>query len=89
MAPPKQVVAPRPDDAPAGLGTIVVSRSAASLTYLDVDNQPQFTTYVSLGRAGVETPQGVYQTMGKYRFDNMTSTSVANADLLRVSEPRW
>jgi lipoprotein-anchoring transpeptidase ErfK/SrfK len=80
MAPPKQVVAPRPDDAPAGLGTIVVSRSAASLTYLDVDNQPQFTTYVSLGRAGVETPQGEYQTMGKYRFDNMSSLTVANAD---------
>jgi L,D-transpeptidase catalytic domain/Bacterial SH3 domain len=79
-APPRQVVAPRPEDAPAGLGTIVVSRSAASLTYLDEDNQPRFTTFVSLGRAGVETPEGEYQTMGKYRFDNMSSTTVANAD---------
>jgi L,D-transpeptidase catalytic domain/Bacterial SH3 domain len=80
MAPPKEVVAPRPDDAPPGLGTIVVSRSAASLTYLDVNNQPQFTTYVSLGRAGVETPEGEYSTMGKYRFDNMSSNTVSNAD---------
>jgi lipoprotein-anchoring transpeptidase ErfK/SrfK len=80
MPEPKQVVAPRPDDAPAGLGTIVVSRSASSLTYLDADNQPKFTTYVSLGRAGVETPEGEYSTMGKYRFDNMSSTTVSNAD---------
>jgi hypothetical protein len=80
MAAPKPVIAQRPTDAPAGLGTIVVSRVAATLTYLDVDNAPQFTTYVSLGRAGVETPEGEYTTMGKYRFDTMSSTSVANAD---------
>jgi lipoprotein-anchoring transpeptidase ErfK/SrfK len=80
MAAPKQVVADRPADAPAGLGTIVVSRSASSLTYLDADNQPTFTTYVSLGRAGVDTPEGEYATMGKYRFDTMSSANVANAD---------
>lgn len=80
MAAPKQVVVDRPADAPAGLGTIVVSRSASSLTYLDADNQPQFTTYVSLGRAGVDTPEGEYSTMGKYRFDTMSSSNVANAD---------
>jgi hypothetical protein len=80
MAQPKPVVAARPEDAPPGLGTLVVSRSAATLTYLDVDNQPLFATYVSLGRAGVETPQGEYETMGKYRFDTMSSLTVANAD---------
>jgi len=80
MPVPKPVVAARPEDAPPGLGTLVVSRSAATLTYLDVDNKPQFTTYVSLGRAGVETPQGEYETMGKYRFDTMSSLTVANAD---------
>lgn len=80
MAEPKPVVVPRPEDAPAGLGTIAVSRSAATLTYLDVTNQPTFTTYVSLGRAGVETPSGEYSTMGKYRFDNMSSSTVSNAD---------
>jgi hypothetical protein len=80
MPQPKPVVAARPEDAPPGLGTLVVSRSAATLTYLDVDNQPLFTTYVSLGRAGVETPQGEYETMGKYRFDTMSSLTVANAD---------
>jgi lipoprotein-anchoring transpeptidase ErfK/SrfK len=80
MAAPKQVTAARPDDAPPGLGMIVVSRSAASLTYMDAENQPQFTTYVSLGRAGVDTPEGEYSTMGKYRFDNMSSTTVSNAD---------
>jgi lipoprotein-anchoring transpeptidase ErfK/SrfK len=80
MPEPKAVVAPRPADAPAGLGTIVVSRSAATLTYLDTDNNPRFVTYVSLGRAGVETPEGEYQTMGKYHFDTMSSTTVLNAD---------
>ncbi len=80
MQAPKQVVVDRPADAPAGVGTIVVSRSASSLTYLDANNQPQFTTYVSLGRAGVETPEGEYSTMGKYRFDNMSSANVAGAD---------
>jgi hypothetical protein len=80
MPEPKPVIAARPEDAPPGLGTLVVSRSAATLTYLDVDNKPQLTTYVSLGRAGVETPQGEYATMGKYRFDTMSSQTVANAD---------
>ena len=80
MPEPKQFVAARPADAPPGLGMIVVSRSAATLTYLDADNNPRFTTYVSLGRAGVDTPEGEYSTMGKYRFDNMSSLTVSNAD---------
>ena len=80
MPDPKPVVPPRPTDAPAGLGTIVVSRSASTLTYLDVDNKPRFSTYVSLGRAGVDTPEGEYATMGKYRFDTMSSNTVSNAD---------
>ena len=79
MAPPKPVTADRPADAPPG-GLIVVSRSAATLTYLDQAGEPQFATYVSLGRAGVETPDGDYETMGKYHFDNMSSTTVSNAD---------
>jgi lipoprotein-anchoring transpeptidase ErfK/SrfK len=79
MAPPKPVTADRPPDAPLG-GLIVVSRSAATLTYLDQAGEPQFSTYVSLGRAGVETPDGAYATMGKYRFDNMSSSTVSNAD---------
>jgi L,D-transpeptidase-like protein/SH3 domain-containing protein len=77
---PKQVVVDRPADAPDGMGTIVVSHSAASLTYLDASGAPVFSTYVSLGRAGVDTPEGEYSTMGKYRFDNMSSASVSNAD---------
>jgi L,D-transpeptidase catalytic domain/Bacterial SH3 domain len=77
---PKAILAPRPTDAPAGLGTIVVSRTASTLTYLDADNNPRFATYVSLGRAGVETPEGEYETMGKYHFDTMSSTTVQNAD---------
>jgi lipoprotein-anchoring transpeptidase ErfK/SrfK len=79
-AEPKQVVVPRPDDTPDGMGTIVVSRSAATLTYLDPAGQPAFTTYVSLGRAGVETPEGEYSTMGKYVYDAMSSMSVTGAD---------
>jgi lipoprotein-anchoring transpeptidase ErfK/SrfK len=80
MPEPKAVVVPRPSDAPDGLGTIVVSRSSSTLTYLDADNTPRFATYVSLGRAGVETPAGEYETMGKYHFDTMSSNTVSNAD---------
>jgi lipoprotein-anchoring transpeptidase ErfK/SrfK len=80
MPEPKPVLAPRPADAPAGLGTIVVSRSTSTLTYLDADNAPRFATYVSLGRAGVDTPEGEYETMGKYHFDTMSSLTVQNAD---------
>lgn len=59
---------------------IVVDRSASSLTFVGDDGQPRFTTYVSLGRAGVTTPTGEYSTMGKYRADEMTSASVTDAD---------
>ncbi len=80
MPPPKPNTSPLPPDAGAPDGPyIVVDRSAASLTYVD-GGQPKFVTYVSLGRAGVETPNGVYGTMGKYVADRMTSTSVSNAD---------
>lgn len=58
---------------------IVVDRRAASLTLVR-HGKAEFVTYVSLGRAGVETPLGSYSTFGKYRADDMTSTSVANAD---------
>src|SRR5919199_190851 len=40
LAVPRAMVMPRPEDAPPGLGTIVVSRSAATLTYLDADDKP-------------------------------------------------
>lgn len=78
-APPAMTSVPRPPDAPVG-AWIVVDRKTSTLTYLNPDGQPQLSTYVSLGRAGVETPDGDYSTMGKYRFDNMSSASVQNAD---------
>ena len=79
LPPPRPVLAPRPADAPPG-GMLAVSRSSATLSYLDEQGLPLFSTYVSLGRAGVETPQGAYETMGKYWFDNMSSLTVADAD---------
>jgi lipoprotein-anchoring transpeptidase ErfK/SrfK len=57
---------------------IVVNRAAHTLTLLR-DGQPQFTTYVSLGEAGVETTDGTYATFIKYRADRMTSTTVPDA----------
>lgn len=75
---PTARIAPPPDDALPG-PWIVVDRSSATLAYV-VDGRPQFTTYVSLGRAGVETPSGNYSTFGKYRADDMTSSSVPDAD---------
>ena len=58
---------------------IVVDRAASTLTLLR-DGQPRFTTYVSLGKAGVETPEGTYSTFIKYRADRMASTTVPDAE---------
>jgi lipoprotein-anchoring transpeptidase ErfK/SrfK len=58
---------------------IVVDRSAATLTLVK-DGQPRFTTYVALGKAGVETPTGDYATIGKLRAQDMTSASVPDAE---------
>src|SRR5260370_26997801 len=52
MPEPKPVIAARPEDATPGPETLVVSRSAATLTYLDVVNEPQLRTNDRLGRAG-------------------------------------
>jgi hypothetical protein len=54
---------------------IVVDRRRHSLTLVD-DGSAVFVTYVALGVAGRETPTGTYSTWGKYRADDMTSTSV-------------
>ena len=58
---------------------IVVDRAASTLTVLRA-GQPEFTTYVSLGKAGVDTPDGEYSTFIKYRADRMTSTTVPEAE---------
>ncbi|MFN0069909.1 MAG: L,D-transpeptidase family protein, partial [Chloroflexota bacterium] len=68
-----------PEGASGGGTWLVVDRKATSLTVM-TDGEVQFVTYVSLGRAGVETPIGLYSTFGKYLTDDMTSTSVADAD---------
>jgi hypothetical protein len=54
---------------------IVVDRRRHSLTLVD-NGEATFVTYVALGVAGRETPTGTYSTWGKYRADDMTSTSV-------------
>jgi hypothetical protein len=63
---------------PSGSATgrwVVVDRAHHSLTLVD-HGQPAFVTYVALGVAGRETPTGTYSTWGKYRADDMTSSSV-------------
>lgn len=66
-----------PPDGPASGRWIVVDRAQHSLTMVD-DGQPTFVTYVALGVAGRDTPAGTYSTWGKYRADDMTSSSVQN-----------
>lgn len=56
---------------------IVVDRAHHTLTLVD-NGQPVFVTYVALGVAGRDTPAGTYSTWGKYRADDMTSSSVQN-----------
>lgn len=75
---PKPNLAAPPPDTPPG-PWIVIDRASATLTYV-ADGQARFATYVSLGRAGVETPAGPYSTFGKYRADDMTSASVPDAE---------
>lgn len=74
--PPASAVAP--DRPPADQTWIVVDRKASTLTLVE-GGRPSFVTYVSLGKAGVDTPKGDYSTFGKFRRDDMTSSSVPNA----------
>jgi lipoprotein-anchoring transpeptidase ErfK/SrfK len=81
----RRIADPRPNTAPPPNGAqadqaawIVVDRQAKTLTLMR-DGQPQFTTYVALGQAGVDTPPGGYGIIVKYRADDMTSTSVPDA----------
>jgi lipoprotein-anchoring transpeptidase ErfK/SrfK len=58
---------------------IVVDRQRHTLTLMR-NGQAEFSTYVSLGRAGKDTPEGDYSTWGKYRADNMSSAANPDAE---------
>ncbi len=77
LPPPRPNTTPIPDS-PAQRW-IVVDRSAFTLTLVQ-DGQPIFTTYVALGKAGRQTPTGVYATAGKIVADDMTSRTVPDAE---------
>jgi lipoprotein-anchoring transpeptidase ErfK/SrfK len=82
IAQPEPTVLPPPADTQLGdKPWIVVDRTSHTLTLLRNGNV-QFVTYVSLGRAGVDTPQGDYTTWGKYRADRMSNAANADADHL-------
>jgi hypothetical protein len=77
---PQPTVAPPPEGSESDRSSIVVvDRRAKTLTLLH-DGQPQFVTYVALGKTGRETPAGGYGTFAKFRFDDMTSMSVPDAE---------
>jgi hypothetical protein len=73
-AQPQANTTPPPSGSASGRW-LVVDRSHHSLTLVD-NGEPVFVTYVALGVAGRETPTGTYSTWGKYRADDMTSSSV-------------
>ena len=73
-AQPQANTTPPPSGSESGRW-IVVDRAHHSLTLVD-HGDPAFVTYVALGVAGRETPTGTYSTWGKYRADDMTSSSV-------------
>ena len=58
---------------------IVVNRPAHTLTLL-ANGLPRFVTYVSVGKAGQETPEGDYSTWGKYRADRVSNAANPDAD---------
>jgi hypothetical protein len=61
-----------PDPAPADGTWITVDRAARTLTFVE-RGQPVFTTFVALGKAGMETATGRYEILGKIRTDDMSS----------------
>jgi lipoprotein-anchoring transpeptidase ErfK/SrfK len=75
--------APQPNSTAPGESTtgqwLVVDRKASTLTLVQ-DGQPEFTTYVALGRAGVDTPSGQYQMVNRLQFDDMRSDRNPTAD---------
>jgi lipoprotein-anchoring transpeptidase ErfK/SrfK len=76
-APPQPDATPPPGGTGQGLW-LVVNKSASSLTVVQNGN-PTFTTYTSLGLAGVQTPSGLYATTPKFVADRMTSRTVPTA----------
>ena len=74
---------PQPNATPPSDGAsgrwLVVDRQASSLTLVQ-DGQPLFVTYVSLGRAGVDTPSGLYHIVSKVAFEEMNSARNPTAD---------
>jgi lipoprotein-anchoring transpeptidase ErfK/SrfK len=78
-----RVPAPQPNTTPpaeAGTGRwLVVDRQAATLTLVQ-DGQPELATFVSIGRAGVDTPSGQYQIVRKLAMDDMSSERNPTAD---------
>ena len=78
LAEPKPVVASPPVEV-GDKPWILVDRPSHTLTLLR-DGQPQFATYVSLGRAGKDTPAGDYTTWGKHVAERMSSAANPEAD---------
>jgi lipoprotein-anchoring transpeptidase ErfK/SrfK len=77
---PRATVVPPPADRQLGdQPWIVVDRASHTLTLLR-NGEPIFATYVSLGKAGKDTPDGTYFTYLNYTADRMTSTSVPDAE---------
>lgn len=74
---PQPNVTPPPGGGASG-SWIVVDRARSTLTFVEA-GKPRFTTYVSLGLAGVATPEGSYVTFGKFLGDRMSSRNVENA----------
>lgn len=73
---PKPNVTPPEGGSPNG-NWIVVDRAHFSLTFVK-NGVASFSTYVSLGKAGVDTPTGTYTTFGKFIGDRMSSRNVQN-----------
>jgi lipoprotein-anchoring transpeptidase ErfK/SrfK len=75
--------APQPNTTPPAEGAtgrwIVVDRQAATLTLVS-DGQPELATFVSLGRAGVDTPSGQYRVVNRLPLDDMRSDLNPTAD---------
>ncbi len=77
VAQPTPVVVPPPVEVGSS-PWIVVDRASHTLTLLQ-SGAARLTTYVSLGKAGRDTPVGDYSTWGKHRAERMTSRANSTA----------
>ncbi len=88
----RKIAPPKPNTtAPKGQSTgsrIVVDRGRRSLTLVS-NGRPAFTTYVAIGKAATQTPDGNYSTFYKLDYDSMAYNTTTADETYFVPNVPW